>query len=90
MGFLPSSYRLISSTSGTLSLFAAEGLFSRCNVLEGSYLILAGESSPVLVGVGRLALPLGNPSLWQHRAPLEMWYGTQSSSQVGTGDLGVL
>lgn len=40
------------------------------------------------MGVGHLALSLGNPSLWQHRAPLEMWWGTQSSSQVGTGDLG--
>ena len=48
-------------TSGALSLFAAEGLLPRCNVLESSYLILAGESSPVLAG-GLLALSLGTPS----------------------------
>ena len=48
-------------TSGALSLFAAEGLLPRCNVLEGSYL-LAGESSAVLAG-GLLALLLGSPSL---------------------------
>lgn len=35
---------------GLLPLFAAEGLLPKCNVLEGSYLILAGESSPVLAG----------------------------------------
>ena len=38
-------------TLGASSLFAAERLPPRCKVLEGSYLILAGESSPVLAGV---------------------------------------
>ena len=48
--------------SGASSLFTGEGLLPRCNVLEGSYLILAGESSTALAG-GVLALLLGSPSL---------------------------
>ena len=65
MGFFCSSCdRLISSYFRASSLFAAEGLLPRCNVLESSYLIFAGESSPVLAVGGRLlALSLGVPSL---------------------------
>jgi len=44
-------------TSGALSLFVAEGLLSRCNVLESSALVLAGESSLILAGPSYVFVP---------------------------------
>ena len=79
MGFLPSSYRLISSTSGTLSLFAAEELLSRHNELEGSTQVLAGESSPILVSPSSIFIAWGSF--------LVMALG---SCQVAVGDSGFL
>ena len=42
--------------SGSASLFVAEGHLSRHNVPEGSSLILARESFPVLAGVSSVCL----------------------------------
>ena len=54
--FVRSSSRV---TSGVLSLFVAEELLSRHNVLEGSTQVLSGESSLILAGPSSVFIAWG-------------------------------